>query len=220
VRVQLDARHDGDRRRWVAALAPLATVQPPSALPRSAWRAPAAKLVALGMAGLLAGLGYVAYLAHLGRDDDRAAPSAAFRPAERPPAPPAGVAAPGVSPAGLPRFAVGPPVAPLATPVTPGDPESLMRRLLSAAAANDYDAFLEFGGDQFKAVISPDLLREISQHVAPLADGMFTAQPLGTIRKQDGLVHLWKVEMPGRPDDDLLIKLVMEDGKAAGFLIQ
>ena len=231
VRVQLDARHGGDRRRWMAALAPLAAAGArPPALPSGLVLKLALATAVIAGAGYL-GARYVGARGQSGHSPGMANVEGAATSAEeaarsavdrsRPSAEPRG---------GVPRFTPSSPGAlrplaapmPLEDPGSPGSPrlaDALMRRLLAAAAANDYDGFLEHGDDQFKAVISPELLRDVSTQIAPLVDRGFSAQSLGTIRKSEGLVHLWKVQSTG-VDDDLLIRMTMDAGKVTGFRIE
>ena len=95
-----------------------------------------------------------------------------------------------------------------------------MRRLIAAAAANDYDGFLEYGDHQFKAAISPALLREVSNALAPVVERGFSAESLGTIRKQEGMIHLWKIQPAGADLDDLLVRMTTDGDKVTGFLVQ
>jgi RNA polymerase sigma-70 factor (ECF subfamily) len=198
LRAELDSRHGGERRRWVAALIPL--VPRPRVKATSTWLATGAALLVAGGAVLMV----------FQRSPMRARPTAEE-------AHPAAVPLIAV---GTPRFA-GPPVPrslpPLAVPVT--DPESLLRLMLTAIANNSYDDFVSVGDDQFKAVLHLDTMEETVNDLGPHLAGGYQAISLATLQQDDQVLHLWKLEL-GDGSDDVLIKMSLKDGQVTGFIAE
>jgi RNA polymerase sigma-70 factor (ECF subfamily) len=196
LRAELDSRHAGERRRWVAALIPL--VPRPRVKATSTWLAAGAALLVAGGAILMV---------------SRGNPLRARWTAER-----ARPAAAPLTAARTPRFAGLPAprtVPPLAAPVI--DPESRLRRMLTAIANNSYDDFVSAGDDQFRAVLDPDTMEEAVNALGPRLAGGYQAISLGTLHQDDQILHLWKLEL-GDGGDDVLIKMSLKDGQVTGFI--
>jgi len=119
-----------------------------------------------------------------------------------------------------PHFAVLP-VAASATPLSGSviDPETRLRRMLTAIANNSYDDFVSAGDDRFKAVLDTDTLEETVNELGPRLAGGYRAISLGTLQQEDDVMHLWKLEL-GEGGDDRLIKMSLKDGQVTGFIAQ
>jgi RNA polymerase sigma factor (sigma-70 family) len=198
VRTDLDSRHGGDRRRWVAALIPL--VPRPRVKATPTW-------LATGAALLVAG-GVVLMVSQ--RSRLRARWTA--EPARHATAPLTAVRAP--------RFA-GPPaprsLPSLTLPVI--DPDSRLRLMLTAIANNSYDDFVSAGDDQFKAVLRLDTMEETVNDLGPHLAGGYRAISLGTLQQEAQVLYLWKLEL-GDGSDDVLIKMSLKDGQVTGFVAE
>jgi len=232
VRRALDARHGGERGRWVAALAPMVATPVARLVTRGAGGAGAvgasgaiAKLAArswqlqLGLGVVLAGGVAALVWSVVGRE--RGAERAAVSPA----AGHGSVIARGGgprSPRTPPRFASaahspGEASEPAAA-VPLADPDSVMRELLAALEAGSYDDFLVRANDMMKAQLQKDDLDKVSAEVGPRLKNGYRAEALGAIRQEGHVVHLWKLSFAD--GDDALVRLALAEGRVAGFLIE
>ena len=95
----------------------------------------------------------------------------------------------------------------------------VLDKLLTAVAANDYANFVLDGTAAFKAGITKQMLEGVSAQLSPrLAKGYETTF-LGDLKQQGAQVCLWKLAYKDG-GDDTLAKLVLQDGKVAGFWLQ
>lgn len=205
LRVRLDARHGGERKRWLAALAPLApprTTRGPVLRGAPLWMlaslgAGAAALVAMPTARPRdVAAGHVTKAATM-----TAAPVEQARLARLPP----------------PRFSAGILSSSLAevTPVI--DPEAQLRKMLEATVALSYSGFMQAADGALQSGISEDNWRVGAERLAARLRSGYRARPLGTLQQPDGSVsHMWKLEL-GDKDDDLLIYLSLKAGQVSGF---
>jgi RNA polymerase sigma-70 factor (ECF subfamily) len=233
VKVALDRRHAGDRQRWQRALLPLVPAEllgrgdlTAKAANPATLRAPrvagsAARVTVASGTLLAAGAAVIAlatYLLwparshHAGEESPTAgAPALAGAPSR----PVAGV------PARVPRFAL--PASDDADPEAgraQRDADGILKRMLAAIVAGDYDAFLERGHDVFKAALYPSRMREIANILAPRLRGGYEAESLGilrkTLQKREVTFHLWKLQFnDGGPD--VVVQIGMLDNAVAGF---
>ena len=226
VRVALDARHGGDRRRWMLALAPLVPDLPSGGV---AHPAPAATVTpAIVVAGLLAAtvIGGSATLAMRARREPPglsaptaaapALPAAAGNAARLPSGQPPGTAR--ASAAGVPRFAGPAAAAPPGLPAL--DPEAVVKRMLAAARSNAYEGFVDGTDDQFRAELDRRTFDAAAARLRTyLEDKGARLVPLGPIRQRGHVLHLWKLE-PGDGSDDLLLKMTIAGEQVTGFRVQ
>ena len=92
-------------------------------------------------------------------------------------------------------------------------------KLLTAVASNDYESFVADGSDAFKAGITKQMLQGVSGQLAPRLKKGYACSRLGELTQQGCRVLLWKLTYKDG-GDDTLAKLVLKDGKVAGFLLQ
>jgi hypothetical protein len=92
-------------------------------------------------------------------------------------------------------------------------------KLLKAVQANDYDTFVADGTDQFKAALTKPMLQGVSGQLAPRMKKGCDCSYLGELKQQGCQVFLWKLTFKDG-GDDTLVKLVLKDGKVAGFWLQ
>jgi hypothetical protein len=217
VKAALDRRHGGDRQRWRRALLPLV---PADLLRRPRGAKTAARSTLATGALLTAGAAVVALATYtLWPAGARHHTGERSLPAQSAPA--ANAARRLGVPAGVPRFSV--PGSDEADPEAgraQRDADGILKRMLAAIVAGDYDGFLERGHDIFKGAFSPRHLREIAGDLAQRLRGGYEAESLGilrkTVQKREVTVYLWKLQFnDGGPD--LALQLTMLDGAVAGF---
>ena len=211
LRKRLDARHGGERKRWMAALAPL--VPPPRVLPATA---PTWLVLALTGGMIATGIGI-----HVRRADP--APTSADVQGTPPPdrartavERPARPRPPRLAPANL-----VPPAepAPATVPWPVADPEGLVRQKLAALMARSYDDFLLHADDRVMAALQKETIESLGDKLGPrLAQG-FQLEPLGPLRRDEHVIQLWKLSFSDGGDDHLLLVSV-KDGRLSGFVIQ
>lgn len=114
----------------------------------------------------------------------------------------------------------------LAMSVSPGvaaDPEESVRptldKMLKAIQANDYAAFVADASDTFKAAMTEQTFAKVNAMFAPRMKKRFECSYLGELKQQGSQVTLWKLAFKDR-GDDVLAKLVLKNGKVAGFWLQ
>jgi hypothetical protein len=110
-----------------------------------------------------------------------------------------------------------------AMPCRAGDPaepgRSTLDTLLRAVEANDYDSFVAGASDAFKAALTKSMLQGVSGQLAPRLKKGYACSHLGELKQQGSRVLLWKLTYKDG-GDDTLAKLVLKDGKVAGFWLQ
>ena len=100
------------------------------------------------------------------------------------------------------------------------EPErAVLDKLLKATEANDYNSFVADGDAGFKAGITTQVLERVSAQLSPRMKQGYQCSYLGELRQRGCRVLLWKLvyKVGG---DDVLAKLVLRDGKVAGFWLQ
>ena len=96
---------------------------------------------------------------------------------------------------------------------------TVLNNLLAATEENDYNAFLKDASAEVKAALTKQMLEGVSAQVAPHMKKGYEVTYFGNLTQQGCEVHLWKlVYRDGR--DDTLAKLVLKNGKVAGFWLQ
>lgn len=101
--------------------------------------------------------------------------------------------------------------------VEPG--RAILDKLLKATEANDYDSFVADGTAPFKAGITKQMLEGVSGQLSPRMKKGYQCSYLGELNQQGCQVLLWKLVFKDG-GDDTLAKLVLKDGKVAGFWLQ
>ncbi len=101
--------------------------------------------------------------------------------------------------------------------VEPG--RAVLDKLLKATEANDYDSFVSDGTDAFKAALTKQMVEGVSRQLSPRMKKGYQCSYLGELSQQGCRVLLWKLTFKDG-GDDTLAKLVLKDGKVAGFWLQ
>ena len=95
----------------------------------------------------------------------------------------------------------------------------VLDKLLKAVEANDYESFVADGTDAVKAGLTKQMLEGVSNQLSPRLKKGYTCSYLGELKQQGCQVYLWKLTYKDG-EDDTLAKLVLKDGKVAGFWLQ
>ncbi|HVR01210.1 MAG TPA: hypothetical protein VMT47_03700 [Polyangia bacterium] len=115
------------------------------------------------------------------------------------------------------------------TPLAPGavraetlvpakDPaDALMKTGLDAIKARSHDLFVADGTRSLRA--GKPAFDRLSARFAPMLLKGYKTTLLGTLRKGDRTLHLWKLEPAGAPED-YEIRVVLRDGRVDAFTIQ
>jgi hypothetical protein len=96
---------------------------------------------------------------------------------------------------------------------------AVLDKLLKATEANDYDSFVADGTDVFKAALTKQMLAGVSGQLSPRMKKGYRCTYLGELSQRGCQVFLWKLAFKDA-GDDTLAKLVLKDGKVAGFWLQ
>ena len=95
----------------------------------------------------------------------------------------------------------------------------VLNKLLKAVELNDYNSFVADGTDAVKAGLTKQMLEGVSNQLAPRLKKGYMCSYLGELKQQGCSVYLWKMVYKDG-GDDTLAKLVLKDGKVAGFWLQ
>ncbi len=97
--------------------------------------------------------------------------------------------------------------------------EKILDQLLTALAANNYDLFVANAAPALQSRITRETFSQVSAQLSARLKNGYRPQYLGSLKQQGVEVYLWKITFQdGR--DDMLARLVVQDGKAAGFWFQ
>ena len=95
----------------------------------------------------------------------------------------------------------------------------ILEKLLDAVEEKEYADFVAGGSDDFKAGLSPQTFEGVSEQLRPRMKMGYETSYLGNLQQQGLKVYLWKLSYKDG-GDDTLAKLVLENGKVAGFWLQ
>ena len=99
------------------------------------------------------------------------------------------------------------------------DEATILKKLLVAVEVGDYDGFVADGDAEFKAGLTKQMFEGVSAQLAPRMKEGYDTFYLGQLKQQGCQVYLWKLAFKDA-GDDVLAKLVLKDGKVAGFWLQ
>ncbi len=97
--------------------------------------------------------------------------------------------------------------------------EGTVNTLLTAIAANNYNALIANAAPALKARITKETFRQVSTQLSPRLKTGYKLQYLGSLKQQGVEVLLWKIIYQDG-GDDMLARLVIEGNKVAGFWFQ
>ena len=97
--------------------------------------------------------------------------------------------------------------------------EGVVNALLTAIAANNYDALIANAAPALKSRITKETFTQVTTQLSPRLKKGYNLHYLGSIKQQGVEVYLWKITYKDG-GDDLLARLVIQEGKVAGFWFQ
>ena len=93
--------------------------------------------------------------------------------------------------------------------------------MLAAIASGSYDAFLRVRRRHVQgASIDKETIQKLSADLAGPLERGFQLEPLGSLDRQGFRTFLWRLDLRGEDDDQLLVNLSLKDGQVGGFWIQ
>jgi hypothetical protein len=92
----------------------------------------------------------------------------------------------------------------------------LLRELLEAIQAGSYDDFVAKGSAGFKAGANADRFRMASTEVGARLSNGYHASLLGSLRRGEAMIWLFRLEFADQ-GDDALVFLTMDRWQVAGF---
>jgi len=97
--------------------------------------------------------------------------------------------------------------------------EQTLTTLLTAIAANNYDALVANAAPALKARITRETFAQVTTQLSPRLKKGYKPQYLGSLKQQGVEVFLWKIAFEDG-GDDMLARMVIQQGKVAGFWFQ
>ena len=97
--------------------------------------------------------------------------------------------------------------------------QTIFKNLMAATVSNSYDGFIAECDAKMKAALTKPMLEGVSKQIEPRAKQGYDPQYLGEMNQHGYKVHLWRLRFKDG-GDDTLAKLVVKDGKVAGFWLQ
>ncbi len=109
-------------------------------------------------------------------------------------------------------------------PVRAIDPDPAVKKtfekLMAAITANDRDAFIAAGTtDTVKEGVTKEVMDILSKQLGTRLKKGYEATYLCQLKQVERQVHLWKLTFKDK-GDDIVIRLVLKDGKVDGFFLQ
>lgn len=101
----------------------------------------------------------------------------------------------------------------------PAQARQLLSSLLTTVAEEDYQAFRTLGTADFQAAIPEAEFNRVVDAMAERVQQGYEADYLTHLNQQGYRVEIWKISFADG-GDDTLARLVVFEGKAAGFLLQ
>ena len=97
--------------------------------------------------------------------------------------------------------------------------EKILDSLLTAIVANNYDALIANAAPALKSRVTRETFTQVSTQLSARLKKGYKPQYLGSLKQQGVEVFLSKLAFQDG-GDDMLAKVVIQDGKAAGFWFQ
>ena len=97
--------------------------------------------------------------------------------------------------------------------------ERTLDTLLTAIATNNYDILVSNAAPALKTRITKETFAQVSTQLSPRLKKGYKPQYLGSLKQQGVEVFLWKITFQDG-GDDMLARMVIQEGKVAGFWFQ
>ncbi|MEI6350228.1 MAG: hypothetical protein WCP06_03885 [Verrucomicrobiota bacterium] len=111
------------------------------------------------------------------------------------------------------------PATPVSAPVVQDSVSGEFKKLMTALAERDYDAFVADGTPQVKAALTKQMFEGVGDQIGLRLKKGYDATFLTELKQQGCKIYVWKVVVHDG-GDDFLAKLAMQGEKMAGFRIQ
>ena len=97
--------------------------------------------------------------------------------------------------------------------------EGTVNTLLAAIATNNYNALVANAAPALKTRITKETFTQVSTQLSPRLKKGYKLEYLGSLKQQGVEVFLWKITYTDG-GDDMLSRLVIQEGKVAAFWFQ
>ncbi len=97
--------------------------------------------------------------------------------------------------------------------------ERTLDTLLTAIATNNYDVLVANAAPALKTRITRETFTQVTTQLSPRLKKGYKSQYLGSLKQQGVEVFLWKIIFQDG-GDDMLVRLVIQENKVAGFWFQ
>jgi hypothetical protein len=97
--------------------------------------------------------------------------------------------------------------------------EGTVNKLLAAIATNNYDSLVANTAPALRTRITSEAFTQVSTRLSPRLKMGYKLQYLGNLKQQGVEVFLWKIIYTDG-GDDMLARLVIQEGMVAGFWFQ
>jgi ABC-type oligopeptide transport system substrate-binding subunit len=97
--------------------------------------------------------------------------------------------------------------------------DTILNKILNAVEDNDLNSFVADGDNQFKAAITKQMFDGLNAMISPRMKNGYKVILLGTLNQQGCKIYLRKLVFKDG-GDDILARLVLQNGKVAGFWFQ
>jgi hypothetical protein len=97
--------------------------------------------------------------------------------------------------------------------------QKAFQKLLAAVQSKNRDAFVADATDAVKQAITQQGLDDLYKELGSRLKKGYEATYLCQLKQSGVKVHLWKMTFKDG-DDDVLVRLALENGKVAGFFLQ
>lgn len=97
--------------------------------------------------------------------------------------------------------------------------QKLIEKMLTAIEKKDRGSFVEEGNDAVKEGTTEAIMAIMAEKVGSRLKQGYKSQYLCALKQLGHEVHLWKLTFQDE-GDDLVVRLVLKEGKVAGFFFQ
>lgn len=97
--------------------------------------------------------------------------------------------------------------------------DPLLTSMLDAIQTADMQKFTASAEPEFKARVTQELIARLFTTVGPRLKDGYTARFLGDLKQKDTQVYVYKLAFKNG-SDDLLVRLILRDGKVSGFILE
>jgi exonuclease VII large subunit len=93
-----------------------------------------------------------------------------------------------------------------------------LQTILDATASGNYDLFTTVGDSGYKASITKQMFKGVSEQLAPRMEKGYSITYFGRLKQSDYQIYLWKLSFEDG-GDEFVARMTMNGDKVAGILI-